>query len=620
MKILRFLTRLTPPARFLLVFILLNLLIAALTLTHYGESWDEYNFFQYAEESLAAYPGLFQPGFERTFSDPTLRHYGSWFLMTCVLAARLFPQAYISDVAHFLTFALFQGGVLLMYVLARRWLSAWPALASALLYATQPVLYGHAFINARDIPFQVGFMASLYFGLRWSDSLPALPETKKVSYEKPRLPAFILILWGLGIAFLGYFALQLADSWLQAAPALADASGARELDLYLRPVLAKFWAGLIFLSLALAWSAVLVLPVNPSLRHKLWKNELRPYALQVKMALRSSAFWLASLALALTVGIRVMGGMAAVLVVAHALWRVRRAAFLPVFLYAIFAILLVIPTWPYLWGEPLLRLLITFRLMTSFPWPGQVLFAGKFYAGNELPRSYLPTLFGLQLTEPLLLLAVLGLLVVSWKVLRRDSAYAELLLLSLGWFGLPLGVALLGQSYFYDNFRQLLFILPPIFLWAGLGLETLFERLQRPVWKISLLILLVLPGVMAIFSLHPYPYIYYNSLPGGTLGAFRQYEMDYWGTSFREVALYLNQNAPQDAEVVVWGPPTTLWRYLRRDIRVYNAQETQKPSGPFYALLLTRNDADLRIYPRAAPLYQVEAGGALLAVLRFIEP
>jgi len=108
------------PSAWLSLFLAVNLIIGLLTLTGYGESWDEYNFFQYAEESLAAYPGLFQPGFHLTFSDPTLRHYGAWFLMLCVSVAHLFPNIYVSDVAHFLTFLVFQGGIVLMYALSRR--------------------------------------------------------------------------------------------------------------------------------------------------------------------------------------------------------------------------------------------------------------------------------------------------------------------------------------------------------------------------------------------------------------------------------------------------------------------------------------------------------------------
>ena len=614
------------PSVWLGVFIIVNLLIGILTFTNYGESWDEYNFFQYAEESLAAYRGLFQPEFHLSFSDPTLRHYGAWFLMTCVAVARLFPDAYISDVAHLLTFFIFQGGIVLMYALSRRWLSAWTALGVTLLYATQPVFYGHAFINARDIPFQVGFMATIYFGLRLNDALPALPAkttqkldiTDWITYSLPiRIVLVILIL--AGIAGFGLLAVKLTDTWLAAAPLLTDTSGARELDLYLRPVLAKFWAGLIFFTLSLVWSAVLMLPFLPKLRAQLWDVELRPYAIQLRDVFKNPFFWLATLALALTMGIRVMAVMAAGLVAIHAFWRIKRDAFLPIVVYGLFALLLLYPTWPYLWGEPLLRLLITFRLMTSFPWPGKALFDGAYYAGNELPRNYLPTLFSIQLTEPLLILVALGLLVAVWK-LARKQAPLELLLLSLAWFGLPIGAAVFGRPYLYDNFRQMLFALPSLFLIAGLGLETLFERLHRPWAQVMLLVFVILPGVVGIASLYPYPYIYYNSLAGGTSGAFRRYEMDYWGTSFREASEYLNQNAPQGAEVVVWGPPTAVWRYTRKDIIIYNSLETRQPVGAFYALISTRGDSDLTVYPDAPLVYQVEKGGATLAVLRIIEP
>lgn len=609
------------PQFFLVVLLTLNIIIGLLTLTHYGESWDEYNFFNYAEESLAAYHGLFQPGFERTFSDPTLRHYGAWFLMTCALAARIFPDLIISDVAHFLTFLVFQAGIVFLYLLARRWLNPWPAFGATLLYATQPVLWGHAFINARDIPFQVTFIAAIYFGLRFSDSLAPLPSQprQKTDFSEwlalnPAWRVALPILFVLGILGIRLLTQTLYQGWMASAPTLADTSDARELDLYLRPIVGGFWAGLIFLSLSLAWAGLLFLPKLPRLRATLWQAELHPFLVPLGPLLKSPAFWLAALSLALTVGIRVMGGMAAALILVHALWRVRRGAFLPLFLYGVFAILLVIPTWPYLWGEPLLRLLITFRLMTAFPWPGEVLFAGAFYAGNELPRSYLPTLFALQLTEPLLLLVGLGL-----AFFLRKSAPVEMLLLCLAWFGLPLLMALVGRPYLYDNFRQMLFILPPLFLLAGWGLQNIWQRLSRPWLRAVLLAIVLLPGLVGILRTHPYQYIYYNSLVGGLPGAFRQYEMDYWGTSFRAAARFLNANAPQDAAVVVVGPPTTLWRYIRPDIRVYNIVETTKPANEYYLLVSTRNNRDLDTFPNAPTVYQVEKDGAILAVLRFIK-
>ena len=47
--------------------------------------------------------------------------------------------------------------------------------------------------------------------------------------------------------------------------------------------------------------------------------------------------------------------------------------------------------------------------------------------------------------------------------------------------------------------------------------------------------------------LHPYQYIYYNSFVGGVHGAFHNYELDYWGTSYYEAAEYVNQVASPGA-------------------------------------------------------------------------
>ena len=45
--------------------------------------------------------------------------------------------------------------------------------------------------------------------------------------------------------------------------------------------------------------------------------------------------------------------------------------------------------------------------------------------------------------------------------------------------------------------------------------------------------------------LHPYEYVYFNQLIGGTRGAEERFETDYWATSYREAAVrlvyFLNQ-------------------------------------------------------------------------------
>ncbi len=72
------------------------------------------------------------------------------------------------------TFFTFVAGIYAFYVLARRWMSVWASFAATLLFAAQPVFWGHAFISPKDIPFLSAFLISLVLGLRMADLQPTI--------------------------------------------------------------------------------------------------------------------------------------------------------------------------------------------------------------------------------------------------------------------------------------------------------------------------------------------------------------------------------------------------------------------------------------------------------------
>jgi hypothetical protein len=143
-----------------------------------------------------------------------------------------------------------------------------------------------------------------------------------------------------------------------------------------------------------------------------------------------------------------------------------------------------------------------------------------------------------------------------------------------------------------------------------------FEKLGRTALQTALIALAVLPGVTGILRLHPYEYIYYNTFIGGEAGAFRRFEMDYWGTSYRQAADWLNRNAPQDANIWVEGPAHLLDLYLRDDLNLYSTYEIERAERYDYAVATTRYDLDLKSYPDAKIVYRIERDGALLTVIR----
>jgi hypothetical protein len=193
------------------------------------------------------------------------------------------------------------------------------------------------------------------------------------------------------------------------------------------------------------------------------------------------------------------------------------------------------------------------------------------------------------------------------------------LLLFLGWFAIPLLVILVRGSPIYDNGRQLLFLLPPLFLAAGLAFERLFERFRRPMVQWAVLLGAAAPGILLGIRMHPYEYVYYNVLAGGTGGAFRSYEMDYWGTSFDEITRHLNTTAPTGARVVVHGPTQIVAAGARADLDIRSPREGVD-TGYDFAVLLTRANWDQRTCRAGRTLYAVERRGAVFAELRGIPP
>jgi hypothetical protein len=164
----------------------------------------------------------------------------------------------------------------------------------------------------------------------------------------------------------------------------------------------------------------------------------------------------------------------------------------------------------------------------------------------------------------------------------------------------------------FDNFRHSFFILPMIFVLAGVA----FDQVRQPVLQGLLILALIVPGVIGIVRLHPYEYTYYNSFAGGMHGAFRKFEMDYWGTSYREIALYLNQIAPPKSTVWLEGPTHIFQTYARADLGIYSTYEVERADHYDYVVTLSRHQDDLSVYPDAPIIFSVTRDGAVLAVIK----
>jgi hypothetical protein len=328
----------------------------------------------------------------------------------------------------------------------------------------------------------------------------------------------------------------------------------------------------------------------------------------------------AGVTLGVTISLRVIGPWAGILVCLYGLFKFPRKLLTLVPIYLLIATITTYLVWPYLWDAPISGFIESVKMMSQFPLNTPVLFFGDIYQPSELPRSYFPILLGLQLTEPALFLIAAGL-VVSVLIFIRNRQ-REPLLLFAGWFLFPALWIILSHSTLYDNARQLLFLWPALFLLAGLGIDWLISLLKSNLFKAALLVAIALPGIVACVQLHPYQYVYYNSLAGGVGGAYRNFELDYWVTSFKESMEYLNEHAEEGATIVIHGNRLVARQYARPDLNlILSSKLDEAQLQSYYILSTTRASGDkLQCGDAAEIVFAVERDGGILAYIEKISP
>jgi hypothetical protein len=527
----------------LVILVLASCLLAgSLTFQQYGVSWDEPRFYQYANSIRHAYsfPDWMRGNLDisKVFGPipDDLPFYGpAYLLLGRAVVGVLYKITYIKLLTlwHWVNFISFLAGSGFFYLLCKRWMKAWAALFATLLLISQPLLWGHAFINPKDIPCLVFFMGSIYFGFRMIDRLAVqIPEPSPVLSRKS-LPSF-------------------------------------------RQLLPRF---------SIYWFYILP----------------------------------AGLILGMAISIRVVGLLAGLLVLFYFLLKGERRSLNAVFIYVLTAISVLYISWPYIWDNPIGKFVKVTLHMSNFQVTGSVLFNGVLYPAIDLPRSYLPTLLAFTLTEPAWLLSFAGIAAVFYRLRHGQIEWKTLFPIFL-WLSIPVMYILVSNPPQYDGYRHFLFILPPVFILAGIGFQQILEYLQ-PVWsRMVLVVVLLLPGILGIVQTHPYEYTYYNSLARMTGGISRRFETDYWLTCYKEAIGYLNQQGKEEKTVYVNWNPDLAYQYADDEVHVRPLDlETETPPPGTFLLLTTRENSDLGIYPDDPILFSVGRDGAVFCILKGIK-
>ncbi|WP_167612391.1 tetratricopeptide repeat protein [Maribellus sediminis] len=198
--------------------------------------------------------------------------------------------------------------------------------------------------------------------------------------------------------------------------------------------------------------------------------------------------------------------------------------------------------WPYAIENPLKNPIESLSQMTNFQVGLNQLFDGEIIMSKNIPWYY--GLKYLLIKSPLII--AIGILMFLITVPFRKNLKNKFLLYFLIFFafGFPIGYTIYKDSNLYGGIRHLLWTLGPATILAAGGFEFFISKQKKYIPYAAGVIasILLLKPAIHTFKNHPYQYVYYNQLVGGTKGAYGKYEMDYYYHSLREGAEWIIEN------------------------------------------------------------------------------
>lgn len=227
-----------------------------------------------------------------------------------------------------------------------------------------------------------------------------------------------------------------------------------------------------------------------------------------------------------------------------------------------------------------------------FEKPWKEMFDGAIVSVPDMPWSYLPTLFALQLPEVMLVLMV-GAVVGTFALLPRPDVSGRrktiLLMLTLA-ATLPLAIAMVKRPALYNGIRHFVFVIPPMAVLGGVAFGWVMERLRathrtwQPVVLATFCFGLALP-LAEMIRLHPYQYTHFNHIAGTVRGADDRFMLDYWGLALKQASDELREQLIERQEV---APGNRKWK-----VAVCGPQRpAQVALGPDFTIGWDSNAAD----------------------------
>ncbi len=311
-------------------------------------------------------------------------------------------------------------------------------------------------------------------------------------------------------------------------------------------------------------------------------------------------------------------------------WPFSKKITISLFVSPLIALGILFIFWPFLWQDPIAK----FTLMLKFY---QEIGARTYQPNTFLTFGGFNT-YPLQLvlyTTPIitLFLSAIGIFYTFKRGLKDKDKTALFVFL---WFIVPILRVSMPNAGIYGGARQIMEYIPAMAILSGIGAFYLVRLLQAHIAKNKklpkriairsvllaqmLLILLFLPIIFKLISIHPNENVYFNPLIGGLKGA-KEKNFPDWGVTLGSVYMqgidWINKNAEKEANVaLVKGLLSNFPRIkMRQDINSHeNYYSGEKKSGEYLIEVVDYHWIDIPEEKRnyintLKPVYEVKVDG-----------
>ncbi|MEP7268157.1 MAG: hypothetical protein ABI844_11070 [Saprospiraceae bacterium] len=219
------------------------------------------------------------------------------------------------------------------------------------------------------------------------------------------------------------------------------------------------------------------------------------------------------------------------------------------------AYIITILLWPYGLTGPFKHAAEVIKSSGNHPVALFQIFESKYRLSSSMPDYYVLKYIGI--TVPIAVL--MGLILVLFGIFSdKPKLMTPELFILLFAFSFPLIYSYFELGNMYGSWRHFMFTFPFIAISSGIGWHALFSKISKfnnTLWPIGILVLTLIHPLVYVIKNHPFEYLYYNELVGGTKGAYGNYEWDYSLNSLKQgsdwLKKYIRDHHPKGTKLVI---------------------------------------------------------------------